>query len=85
MSWNFHEIDKTIFLFLNSNHTDLLDSIMYSIRTLLFWIPLILLAVFMFTDFRKDKPASHGLVKIIMLFFLLIEDLFANWSVCVII
>lgn len=72
MSWNLHDIDKAVFIFLNRDHTEMLDNIMYSARNLLFWIPLILLCVFMLQDYKRSKSAPHSMVKIIMICSLLV-------------
>ncbi len=51
------QIDKTIFLFLNSKHSESSDAIWMFITNIPTWIPLyILILVLIIKVFKKDSP-----------------------------
>lgn len=75
MNWNFHKLDEDLYMALNQTHSLPLDRIMYAIPKLMFWVPLIILCVFMYIDYKRDKSKQHRTIKIIMLFSLVFFQL----------
>jgi undecaprenyl-diphosphatase len=75
MGFNFHELDKQFFIFLNSEHFDVLDQIMFPIRNYLFWIPLLAVCIYVFLDYRRRDAIPHGLIKVLMLYMLIFFQL----------
>ena len=75
MRGDFHDLDQNLFIFLNQAHSAPLDSIMYAIPNLMFWIPLIMLCIFTFMDYKPDRSKRHRTIKIIMLFSLIFFQL----------
>ncbi|HCN83876.1 MAG TPA: hypothetical protein DIT07_09695 [Sphingobacteriaceae bacterium] len=69
------EFDKEFFLYLNRNHSPVLDDVMFSIRNLILWIPLALICFYIYTSYRKGEMKSNGLIKIALLGILIIAQI----------
>lgn len=69
------EFDKEFFLYLNKNHFPVLDTVMFSIRNLILWIPLALICFYIYTSYRKDEMKSNGLIKFVLLGILIMAQI----------
>ena len=76
---NLESIDKTLFLFLNKYHTPALDRLMFDNRDLLLWVPLGLLSVFIFINYKKNSTRPHTLTKtVIFSIFIILQIVLCN-------
>jgi len=67
-----YSIDKQFFIFLNREHSAFMDRIMYDIRDMLLWVPLILLSIFIFSAKFKNKLRPRSLTKVVILSILIV-------------
>ena len=63
-----YNIDKEVFLALNSTHTPVADSIMFSYRNFFLWVLITFLSIFLYRNFRRSKKRSTSLIKLILVF-----------------
>lgn len=63
---NLGSIDKALFLALNKYHSPTLDQIMFDSRDLLLWVPLVLLSIYIFFNYRRNSTRPHTLTKTVI-------------------
>jgi undecaprenyl-diphosphatase len=69
------DLDKKLFVFFNKTHYPILDTIMFAIRNMILWVPLILVCFFIYNYYRKGKLKSNGVIKFGLIVFLILVQM----------